>query len=60
MADENITEEILNSNKTAGRDVATTEGLIATYFALLFMAVVPIYIGSLRSVWYHAELKVRH
>lgn len=57
MADENITEEILNSNKTAGRDVATTEGLIATYFALLFMAVVPIYIGSLRSVWYHAELK---
>ena len=41
----------------SGREAASFEGLLAAYGALLLMAVVPIYVGSLRSITYHAELK---
>ena len=46
------------SNATvSGRAAASFEGLMAAYTALLLMAVVPIYVGSLRSITYHANLK---
>ena len=57
MSDGNISDEISNAT-ASGRESATTEGLISAYCALLVMAVVPIYVGSLRSVWYHADMKV--
>ena len=46
------------SNATLkGRAAASFEGLVTAYVALLLMAVVPIYVGSLRSIAYHANLK---
>ena len=51
-------------NETAtngtGREVATVQGLVVAYTLMFTMALVPIFIGSLRSVQYHYNLRVRN
>ena len=60
MADEvDITAN--DSNDTiplSGRDTATHEGLLFAYGSLLVMALVPIFWGARRSVYFHEGLKV--
>lgn len=56
-------DEVLNeTNKTltnvTGREAATREGLITAYTFLFSMALIPIFIGSIRSVTYHYNLWV--
>ena len=56
-------EELLNeTNETltnvTGREVATREGLVTAYTFLFSMALIPIFIGSIRSVTYHYNLWV--
>ena len=41
-----------------GRQAASFEGLMTAYIALLIMSLLPIYIGALRSVRFHGDLKV--
>lgn len=48
----NITEPL------SGRDAATSEGLLLAYGSLLVMALIPIYLGARRSVYFHENLKV--
>ncbi|XP_003385037.1 PREDICTED: minor histocompatibility antigen H13-like [Amphimedon queenslandica] len=48
--------ESLASN-VSGREAASREGLATAYIFLFAMALVPIFIGSLRSVVYHYNLK---
>lgn len=55
---ENDTLANASNASLSGRESASFEGLLAAYGALLLMAVVPIYVGSLRSITYHADLKV--
>ena len=52
-------DTLANASNTSlsGREAATFEGLMTAYGALLLMAAVPIYVGSLRSIAYHADLK---
>lgn len=56
-------DEVLNeTNETltnvTGREAATREGLITAYTFLFGMALIPIFIGSIRSVTYHYNLWV--
>ena len=52
-------EAIINAttNGTAKR-ISTPEGMFAAYGSLLVMAVVPIILGSLRSITFQAKQKV--
>ena len=50
--------EVNNSSNLTGREAASREGLIIAYSGLMIMAVVPILVGSLRSVTYHYNLRV--
>ena len=52
--------EVNNSSNLTGREAASREGLIIAYSGLMIMAVVPILIGSLRSVTYHYNLRVSY
>jgi len=50
-----------DSNDTislSGRDTATFEGLLLAYGSLLVMALLPIFWGACRSVYFHEGLKV--
>ncbi len=61
MASELEVENIslpLNASNQTGRDAATLEGIVLTYSSLFLMALGPILFGSLRSVYYHHDLKV--
>lgn len=53
---ENITEAAQNG--TATKTPASTEGMLIAYGALFSMAVVSIYIGSVKSVKFHKTQKV--
>ena len=46
------------AGNTTGRDAATLQGLIVAYSLMFSMALLPIFIGSIRSVQYHYNLKV--
>ena len=48
---------ITDGNATA-KIPATPEGMAIAYGSLFLMAIVPIFIGSFRSVTYHKEQKV--
>ena len=50
--------ELENVTNTTGRDAATVEGLVVAYTLMFTMALLPIFIGSIRSVSYHLNLKV--
>ena len=62
MADvnESVLENVSNVTNATGRDAATPEGIAITYGSLFLMALVPLFVGSLRSVGYHAALKVKY
>ena len=45
-------------NATAGRQPSTPEGMAMAYGSLVIMALIPIVIGSYRSVKHHKEQKV--
>lgn len=51
---ENITAKV-NGTKT---EIATQEGLIIAYISLIFMAIIPIYFGSYKSVEAQKRKKV--
>ncbi|XP_017779275.1 PREDICTED: minor histocompatibility antigen H13 [Nicrophorus vespilloides] len=54
QAQENLTENAANATtKTPG----TPEGMVVAYGSLVIMAILPIYIGSFRSVNFHKENK---
>ena len=55
---ESVAENVSNATNATGRAAATPEGIAITYGSLFLMALVPIVWGSLRSVGYHAQLKV--
>lgn len=65
MADtDSIVYNETDSNETlatnvSGREAASREGLATAYIFLFAMALFPIFIGSLRSVVHHYNLKVR-
>jgi len=48
-----------NASNLTGRDAATVEGIVLTYSSLFLMALGPIFIGAVRSVVYHSDLKAR-
>ena len=52
------TENVSNASNVTGRDAATAEGIAITYGSLFLMALLPLLLGSLRSIGYHAKLKV--
>jgi len=52
-----VTEAIKTANDTATKTPATTEGMMIAYGSLVFMALLPIFIGSYRSVTSHKEQK---
>lgn len=52
---EGVSDQTAN---TTGRDAATVEGLIVAYSLMFSMALLPIFVGSIRSVQYHYNLKV--
>lgn len=54
---ENITEAAQNGTST--KTPATIEGMLIAYGALFTMAIVSIYIGSVKSVKFHKNQKVR-
>lgn len=54
-AAENLNETVSNAT---GREAATVQGLIVAYSLMFSMALLPIFVGSLRSVQYHYNLKV--
>ena len=60
MATEQEEEAVLNETvtNTTGRDAATLEGLIVAYTLMFSMALFPIFVGSLRSVQHHYNLRV--
>ncbi len=66
MADIEQVEEIAIDNETlndtavngTGRAAATVQGLVVAYTLMFSMALLPIFIGSIRSVQYHYNLKV--
>ena len=47
-----------NASNLTGREAASREGLVVAYSSLLIMAVLPILIGSVRSVAYHYNMRV--
>ena len=55
---ESVIENVSNATNATGRDAATAEGIAITYSSLFLMALLPLFFGSLRSVGYHAGLKV--
>ena len=55
---EELGNATLNVSNVTGRDAATAEGIVLTYTSLFVMALAPIIFGSLRSVYYHHDLKV--
>lgn len=52
---ENVTEAVNGTTK----EPATPEGIALAYSSLVIMALLPIVIGSFRSISYHAQQKVR-
>ena len=56
---ESVVENVSNASNATGRDAATAEGVAITYSSLFLMALLPLFFGSLRSVGYHAGLKVQ-
>lgn len=52
---ENITE-----NANTKRTPSTPEGMAVAYGSLVIMAMLPIFLGSIRSVKHHKEQKVLH
>lgn len=61
MADEPIVTDNVTDNITGnvtGREAASSEGLVTAYTFLFVMALVPIFIGSIRSVVHHDKLRV--
>ena len=60
MATEQEEETVINETvtNTTGRDAATLEGLIVAYTLMFSMALFPIFVGSLRSVQHHYNLRV--
>lgn len=62
MADEGsivLNETNETASNVTGREVASREGLLTAYILLFSMALFPIFVGSLRSVIYHYNLRVR-
>lgn len=57
QANESTTE---NANATSTRIPSTPEGMVIAYGSLVIMAILPIFLGSYRSVKHHKEQKVRH
>lgn len=55
---ENVTEE-LAKNGTEEKIPASPEGMFMAYASLFFMAIICIYIGSVKSVKHHKTQKVR-
>lgn len=57
---ESETERVIGDNisNVTGREAATAEGIAITYGSLFVMALLPLFIGSFRSVVYHSGLKV--
>ena len=51
-------ESVENVSNATGREAASREGLIVAYSSLLVMALLPILVGSVRSVAYHYNLRV--
>lgn len=64
MADTDAQLPVLNEtfNATAenatAKPQATPEGMFVAYSSLVIMALIPIFLGSFRSVRYHKEQKV--
>ena len=64
MAEPIVVEELPESlnissvNGTTGRVPSTPEGMALAYGSLIVMALIPIFIGSFRSVRYQREQKV--
>lgn len=56
--DEIVANESNDTVAVSGRDAATSEGLLLAYGSLLVMALIPIYVGARRSVYFHDNLKV--
>ena len=52
---ENITEAVKNGT---GKVPATPEGMAVAYGSLVIMALIPIFVGSFRSIKHHADQKV--
>ena len=53
---ENVTEAAQNATST--KPPASTEGMLMAYGALFTMAIVSIYVGSVKSVKFHKNQKV--
>ena len=53
-----VTNDSNDTLALSGRDTATSEGLLLAYGSLLVMALIPIYWGARRSVYFHDNLKV--
>ena len=56
---ESVVENLSNATNASGREEATPEGIAITYGSLFLLALLPLFFGSLRSVGYHAGLKVQ-
>ena len=56
-----VLNETLNATaeNVTGKIPSTPEGMAIAYSSLVIMALIPIYLGSFRSVRYHKEQKVR-
>ena len=58
-AEAEVNESVVeNVSNVTGREAATPQGIAITYSSLFLMALVPLLVGSLRSVGYHAGLRV--
>ena len=53
QAIENVTETITNE-----KIPATPEGMIVAYASLVIMAMIPIFLGAMRSLKYQNQMKV--
>lgn len=51
-------EDVVGATNGTGRVPATPEGMVVAYSSLVIMALLPIFIGSFRSVKHHKEQKV--
>lgn len=58
MADVQIENATDIANNATSKIPATTEGMMLAYGALFSMAVVSIYVGSMKSVKFHKTQKV--
>ena len=59
---EKVIEEVVKAVAENGTDtekaVMAPEGMLLAYSSLMLMALFPVYLGSLKSIIYHAKQKV--